>query len=108
DYTEVEHYNVPAAFQPVKVPCGLVDINQIFAAGHGRDIFRDRDISKDGGIVVVRPHMYVSAVLPLSARDELTQFFAQRMLEPTHDGTAQYIDDVEISDRASLAIHVED
>lgn len=108
DYTEVEHYNVPAAFQPVKVPYGLIDINQIFAAGHGRDIFRDRDISKDGAIVVVRPDMYVSAVLPLSARDELTQFFAQHMLEPTHDGTAQYIDDVEISDRASLAIHVED
>ena len=25
DYTEVEHYNVPAAFQPVKVPYGLID-----------------------------------------------------------------------------------
>src|SRR5690625_2442682 len=53
DYTEVEPYNVPAAFQQVKVHYGLIDINQIFASGPGRDIFRDREISRDSEIVVV-------------------------------------------------------
>ena len=108
DYTEVEHYNVPAAFQPVKVPYGLIDINQIFAAGHGRDIFRDREISRDGAIVVVRPDQYVAGVLPLSAREELTDFFAANMIEPEPTGPAKYISDLEVADRANLAIHVED
>ncbi len=108
DYTEVEPYNVPAAFKPVKVPYGLIDTNQIFALGHGRDIFRDREISKDGAIVVVRPDQYVAGVLPLSARQELTEFFAANMLEPAPTGPPEYISELEVANRASLAIHVED
>ncbi|MER7797507.1 FAD-dependent monooxygenase [Microbacterium sp. NPDC096154] len=88
DYTEVEPYDVPDAFKPVKVPYGLVDINQIFASGHGRDIHRDREISRDGAIVVVRPDQYVAGVLPLTARDELTEFFARHMIAPTGDAPA--------------------
>ncbi|WP_460772794.1 FAD-dependent monooxygenase [Microbacterium sp. GXF7504] len=82
DYTEVEPHQVPDAFKPVKAPFGLVDINQIFSAGHGRDIHRDREIGDEGAIVVVRPDQYVAAVLPLSARDELSDFFAGNMVEP--------------------------
>lgn len=82
DYTEFDHADVPAAFQPVKVPYGLVDLNQVFAAGHGRDIHRDRGVSRDGAIVVVRPDMYVAAVLPLTARQELSDFFAGHMRQP--------------------------
>ena len=80
DYTEVEPGHVPAAFKPIKTPLGLIDVNQIFASGHGRDIFRDREIDKAGAIVVVRPDQYVSAIFPLSAREELKAFFAQHML----------------------------
>ena len=80
DYTEVEPGNVSAAFKPTKTPFGLVDVNQIFASGHGRDIFRDREIHKDGAIVIVRPDQYVSGIFPLIARDELKAFFAQHML----------------------------
>lgn len=83
DYTLVEPNDVPSAFKPSKVPYGILDINQIFAAGHGRDIFRDREISDEGAIVIVRPDQYISAVLPLSARHELTAFFAGHMLTPT-------------------------
>jgi phenol 2-monooxygenase len=83
DYTEVEPGHVPDAFKPIKTPFGLVDVNQIFAAGHGRDIFRDREIDKAGVIVVVRPDQYVSGVFPLSAREELKAFFAQHMLPVT-------------------------
>lgn len=80
DYTEVEPGHVPAAFKPIKTPLGLVDVNQIFASGHGCDIFRDREIDKAGTIVVVRPDQYISGIFPLSAREELKAFFAQHML----------------------------
>jgi phenol 2-monooxygenase (NADPH) len=80
DYTEVEPGHVPAAFKPIKTPLGLIDVNQIFASGHGRDIFRDREIDKAGAIVIVRPDQYVSGIFLLSAREELKAFFAQHML----------------------------
>ncbi len=90
DYTLVEPGDVPAAFKPAKVPYGILDINQIFAAGHGRDIFRDREISRDGAIIVVRPDQYVAAVLPLSSREELTAFFGSHMIAaPPATGTIQ-------------------
>lgn len=80
DYTEVEPGDVPEAFKPTKTPFGLIDVNQIFASGHGRDIFRDREIHRGGAIVIVRPDQYVSGVFPIDARDELKAFFAQHML----------------------------
>ena len=80
DYTEVEPGPVPDVFKPVKVPFGLIDVNQIFCAGHGRDIFRERDISRDGAIVVVRPDQYVAGIFPLDAHAEVAAFFAQHML----------------------------
>lgn len=80
DYTEVEFADVPRVFKPVKGPLELVDLNKVFTAGHGLDIFAERGISRDGAVVVVRPDMYVAAVLPLQARDELAAFFAGNML----------------------------
>lgn len=80
DYTEVEPGQVPDAFKPIKAPFGLVDVNQIFASGHGRDIFRDREIHPGGALVVVRPDQYVAGIFPLTAREELNAFFAQHML----------------------------
>lgn len=80
DYTEVEPGDVPDAFKPKKVPFGIIDINNIFSAGHGRDIFRDREIDKAGAIVVVRPDQYVAGVFPLGERKEIQEFFAAHML----------------------------
>ncbi|WP_085369256.1 FAD-dependent monooxygenase [Leifsonia sp. NCR5] len=80
DYTLVEPGDVPAVFKPVKVPYGLIDLNQVFAAGHGRDIFRDRELSRDGVIVVVRPDQYVAGIFPVDARNELAAFFDGNML----------------------------
>lgn len=82
DYTSVEPGDVPNAFKPAKTPYGLLDLNQIFCAGHGRDIHGERGIGRDGALVIVRPDQYVAAVLPLSAREEFTAFFARHMLEP--------------------------
>jgi phenol 2-monooxygenase (NADPH) len=80
DYTEVEPGDVPSVFKPAKVPFGILDINNIFSAGHGRDIFREREISQVGAIVVVRPDQYVAGVFPINARAELKEFFAQHMV----------------------------
>ncbi|WP_404287454.1 FAD-dependent monooxygenase [Glutamicibacter arilaitensis] len=80
DYTEVELNEVPQAFKPLKVPFGLYDINQVFAAGHGRDIFREREISKEGAVVVVRPDQYVAGIFPLTAHQEIADFFAGNMV----------------------------
>jgi len=44
------------------------------------DIFAERELSRDGVVVVVRPDQYVAAVLPLTATDELSAFFAGVLL----------------------------
>jgi len=80
DYTEVEPGPVPDAFKPVKVPLEIIDINNIFASGHGRDIFADRGVDRQGAIVVVRPDQYVSGIFPLTARAEIEEYFAAHML----------------------------
>ena len=46
----------------------------------GADIFDERDIPRDGGIVVVRPDQYVAAVLPLTAKDEFAEYFRGALL----------------------------
>ncbi|WP_022899834.1 FAD-dependent monooxygenase [Humibacter albus] len=105
DYTLVEPADVPAAFTPSKVPYGLHDINQVFASGHGRDVFRDRGISAEGAIVVVRPDQYVAAVLPLSARAELAAFFDAHMIEPERklaDAPSESPKETEIAERVRL------
>jgi phenol 2-monooxygenase len=105
DYTTVEPKNVPDAFKPVKVPYGLIDLNQIFAAGHGRDIHRDRGIGPRGAVVLVRPDQYVAAVLPLGARNELIDYFDGHLLEPTQqpsDGARDHLVPLEIYDRVNI------
>lgn len=84
DYTEVETADVPSVFKPRKQPLGITDINKIFAAGtvdkRTTDIFAERGVSSEGAVVVVRPDMYVAAVLPLDGAGALTEFFARHLL----------------------------
>lgn len=68
-------------FLPASGPFGLTDYEKIYAAIADDDIFEQRDVSRDGAIVVVRPDHYVSHILPLSSRAELTEYFA-RFLKP--------------------------
>lgn len=72
---------VPKLFLPASGPFGLTDYEKIYAAIEDDDIFDQRGVSRDGAIVVVRPDHYVSHILPLSARDELTEYFG-RFLQP--------------------------
>ncbi|WP_344754524.1 FAD-binding monooxygenase [Gryllotalpicola koreensis] len=80
DHAEVNLNEVPAVFKPVLQPFGLTDRAKVFAsgtvAGEYFDIFEERGVDRAGAIVVVRPDQYVSAVLPLTATDELAAFFA--------------------------------
>lgn len=82
DYTEVDLNAVPSAFRPTKGPFALADLNQVFAADAVRDVdaFRERGVSRNGAVVLVRPDMYVSAVLPLAATAELDDHLAGILL----------------------------
>jgi len=51
-------------------------------AGRGYDIFDEREISRDGAIVVVRPDQYVAQVSPLDATAELAAFFDGILQQP--------------------------
>jgi 2-polyprenyl-6-methoxyphenol hydroxylase-like FAD-dependent oxidoreductase len=73
---------MPPLLFPPKGKLGLRDYEKAFCtttpAHH--DIYAVRSISRETGcIVVVRPDQYVAHVLPLQARQELTDFFARFM-----------------------------
>jgi phenol 2-monooxygenase len=84
-FEDVDIAHVPAVFFPTSGPLGLTDWEKVYAAGpdawRTTDIFDERELSRDGVVVVVRPDQYVAAVLPLSATDELADFFAAAFLD---------------------------
>ncbi|WP_275006743.1 FAD-binding monooxygenase [Promicromonospora iranensis] len=80
DHFGVEFPDVPEVFKPRVGPFGLVDYEKVYATDPAQDIFDLRGVDRGGVVVVVRPDQYVAAVLPLSARDELSAFFAGALL----------------------------
>ncbi|WP_460801993.1 FAD-dependent monooxygenase [Microbacterium sp. GXF6406] len=72
---------LPEILLPMSGPLGLQDWEKVWAADPKDDIFAARGIAAEGAIVIVRPDQYVANVLPLSARDELRDFF-QGALRP--------------------------
>jgi phenol 2-monooxygenase len=81
DHTEVELPTVPQIFFPRVGPFQLIDYEKVYAVDPEADIFESRGIDRGGCVVVVRPDQYVAHVLPLSATAELSEFFAQNMIE---------------------------
>ncbi|WP_298746235.1 FAD-binding monooxygenase [uncultured Serinicoccus sp.] len=85
-YEDVDLGRVPAVFLPRSGPLGLTDWEKVFAAAPNAwtdtDIFVERGLSRDGVVVVVRPDQYVSAILPLTATQELGAYFEANMLPP--------------------------
>ena len=83
-FEDVDISRVPAVFRPESGPLGLQDWEKVFASGPSSwtdvDIFAERELSRDGVVVVVRPDQYVAHVLPLTATTELADFFAGAML----------------------------
>jgi phenol 2-monooxygenase len=84
-FEQVDIARVPTVFLPQTGPLGLTDWEKVYAAGpdawRAVDIFDERELSRDGVVVVVRPDQYVAAVLPLTATDELAAFFAGALLD---------------------------
>ena len=68
----------PAVLRPQKGIYGLTDSQKVYTVDHktGPDIYDFRGIDRAAGaIVLVRPDQYIAAVLPLTAREELTAYF---------------------------------
>lgn len=76
----VELGDVPGTFKPRVGPFQLIDYERVYATDPGDDIFQARGIDRSGALVVVRPDQYVANVLPLTATDELAEFFRPIML----------------------------
>jgi phenol 2-monooxygenase len=83
-HTELSPSDLPPLLLPAKGRFGLLDYEKAFCPDPGgADIFDARGISRDSGcVVIVRPDQYVSAILPLTAHDALTAFFARILTRP--------------------------
>ena len=83
-FEDVDIAHVPEVFRPRTGPYALTDWEKVFAAAPSAwtstDIFEERGLSREGVVVVVRPDQYVAHILPLSAREQLADFFAQSLL----------------------------
>lgn len=73
-YTEFDMLDVPAAFKPRVGHLDLVDLENAFGVLEGENIFEQREISRDGAVVVVRPDQYVAGVFPLTDTEGLGTF----------------------------------
>lgn len=79
-YHDVDLPHAPSLFLPKVGRLQVMDWEKVYAAIPDDDIFEARGIDRSGALVIVRPDMYVAHVLPLSARNEITEFFAQSMV----------------------------
>jgi len=69
---------MPPLLLPTKGHFGLIDYEKIFCPDlkEGPDIFDLRGIDRQSGaIIVVRPDQFVASIMPLQAREALTEFF---------------------------------
>ncbi|WP_309064698.1 FAD-dependent monooxygenase [Microbacterium sp.] len=83
-HDEIEVTQAPRLFLPETGQLGLTDWEKVYAAGPtiwcDKDIFVERQISRDGAVVVVRPDQYVAAILPLGDVAALGAFFEGALL----------------------------
>lgn len=78
---QIDIGRVPDVFLPRTGPFALIDYEKVYAVDPRDDIFEARGIDPARGcVVVVRPDHYVANVLPLTATDELSGFFAQFLI----------------------------
>ena len=88
DHDDIEHGDVPGVFRPRFGPFQVHDEELIYAVDPDTDIFDLRGIDRERGcVVVVRPDMYVAAVLPLDQPQLLADFFAPILLDASVPAT---------------------
>ncbi|WP_173922875.1 FAD-binding monooxygenase [Agromyces sp. Marseille-P2726] len=80
-YEDVDLTRVPEIFLPRVGPFQVIDYEKVYAIDpKEEDFFDARGIDRGGCVVVVRPDQYVACILPLTAREELSEFFGRSML----------------------------
>jgi phenol 2-monooxygenase len=83
---DVEIGDLPELVRPSKGKYGLRDYEKVYVSTTDNDVYQQRGINKDqGAIVLVRPDQHVATVLPLYQVDQLAEFYANIMIEPTMD-----------------------
>ena len=76
---------IPGFLWPAKGKYGLNDYEKVFHADQDNDIYALRGIDRSRGcMVIVRPDQHIANILPLNAQTELSAFFDEFMLVPTH------------------------
>jgi phenol 2-monooxygenase len=87
-FRDLEITGMPALLRPLKGRFGLCDYEKVFCADlkSGDDIFDLRGIDRQQGcVVIIRPDQHVAHVLPMSAYDAISAFFAGFLRAlPTH------------------------
>lgn len=91
DHRGINPNDVPAIFKPEVGPFKLRNLEKVFGklpknlwTGFDmvdNDIWEERELSEDGVVVVVRPDMYVSQVLPLDKPELIGEFFSKIYIE---------------------------
>lgn len=71
---------MPDILWPKKGRYGLRDYEKVFHTTADMDVFEQRGVDRRGCMVIVRPDQHIASILPLSAQDELTDFFSHFML----------------------------
>lgn len=67
---------------PAKGKYSLRDYEKVYQSQLGNDVYDLRGVNrKDGCVVVVRPDQHIAAILPMTARRELAEFFNHFMIE---------------------------
>ena len=89
-HTEFNITDAPDIFRPEVGPYKVLDNENVYSVLAGEDIFDERQIDRNGAIVVVRPDQYVSHVLPLDDTGGLAAFFAQNMLPLKNSRAGQH------------------
>lgn len=74
-YRDFEMFDASQLFFPRMGSLELVTYENVWAAVEGDGIFDNREVSRDGAVVVVRPDQYVAAVLPLDRPELFGEFF---------------------------------
>jgi len=73
--------DMPDFLWPAKGKYGLRDYEKVFHAEEGNDIFELRNIDRSNGcMVIVRPDQHIANILPLTAHNELIDFFDEFMI----------------------------
>ena len=78
-FDQMDGVTLPSLLKPQTGPLGLQDHEKAFCVDHKGvgDIYAMRGIDRQQGcMIVVRPDQYVANVLPLDARDELSEYFS--------------------------------